>query len=106
MAPGRGPAHPGRSTLARGSRRADAPRSTLQCAIPTVRIDSLLDCLSDGSGEHASDVWIRQELPVRFRTWQVEETLRSLNQPRNGFGEFGRGLAKILPGKASEFVVI
>ena len=84
----------------------NAPRSTLQCAIPTVRVNSLPDRLPDGSGEHAADGWICQELPVRFRTWQVEETLRSLDQPRNGPGELARGLAKILPGKPSEFVVI
>ena len=86
--------------------KREAPGSTLQRAIPAVCVDSLLDRFPDGSGEHAADGWIGQELPVRFRTWQAEETLRSLNQPRNGPGEFGRGLAKILPGKPSEFVVI
>src|SRR6187431_2031760 len=43
-----------------------APRPTLQCTIPAVRVDSLLDRFPDRADEHVADGWILQKLHVRF----------------------------------------
>ena len=83
-----------------------APRPTLECTIPALRVDSLFNRFPDGPDEHAPDGRISQKLYVRFGPGQVEKTLRSLHQPCNGLGDLLRCSSKILPGKSGQLLVI